>query len=89
MRCKGHTHDKNLLATFDVGELHGNLTVKAARAQDGFIENVHAVGAAQHHDAFGGVKAVHFYEQLVEGVFSAHGTSAPTNVCETPQAGEG
>jgi len=46
------------------------LTVESARSQQGFIEYIGTVGCRYDDDAFIAVKAVHFYKQLVQGLFA-------------------
>ena len=55
-------------AALEVGELHGDAPVKAARPQQGGVQGVGAVGGCQHHHALGAVKAVHLGEQLIQGL---------------------
>ena len=49
-----------------VGQRHQDLAVEAARAQQRGVEDVGAVGGRHHHDALGGLEAVHLGEHLVE-----------------------
>lgn len=39
-----------LLPSFDVGQWHENLSVKAARSQQGRVKNVNPVGGSQNHN---------------------------------------
>ncbi len=57
---------QNGLAALYVGLVHRDLPVKAARAQEGGVQDVGAVCGAQNYQALFVVKAVHFDEQLVE-----------------------
>ena len=61
-----HVHAQDLLAAADVGQGDVDLTVEAAGAQQGGIEDVGAVGGGHDDDAQVGFKAVHFHEHLVE-----------------------
>ena len=63
-------HPKNLFATLDVGVAHGDLTVKAARTQQGRVQHVFAVGRGDDDHAFVRLKAVHFNQQLVQCLFA-------------------
>ena len=53
-----------------LGQGHDDLAVEAARAQQGGIEDVGPVGGRHHHDALGGLEAVHLVEHLVEGLLA-------------------
>ena len=59
-------HAQHSLAAAKIGQIHRDAAVKAAGAQQGGVQNLRTVGSAQHHDALGGVKAVHLGQQLVE-----------------------
>ena len=52
----------------EVGQLHRDAPVKPAGPQQGGVQAVGTVGGGQHHHALGPVKAVHFGEQLVQGL---------------------
>ena len=53
-------------ALLEVGQRHNDLAVEAARAQQRGVEDVGAVGGRHHHDALGGLEAVHLRQHLVE-----------------------
>ena len=55
-------------ALLEVGQRDHDLAVEAARAQQGGVEDVGPVGGRHHHDALGGLEAVHLREHLVEGL---------------------
>ena len=57
---------QDLLATLEVGRVHGDLAVEAARAQQRGVEDVGAVGRGDEDDVRVGVEAVHLDEHLVE-----------------------
>ena len=61
---------QNRLAALYVGLVHSDLSVKAARAQERGVKDVGAVCRAQDNQAFFVVKAVHFDQQLVEGLLA-------------------
>ena len=72
---------EDFLAAFDVGQVHGDLAVEAAGAEQGGVEHVGAVGGGDDDHAFLGVEAVHLDEQLVERllafvVAAAHAVAA-------------
>ena len=54
----------------EVGQVNVDLAVKAAGAQQGFVEDVDAVGGRKDDDAGVRAEAVHLCEQLVEGVLT-------------------
>ena len=69
-RHLAHVHAQDLLAAGDVGVRHGDLTVEAARTQQGGIEHVGTVGRGDEDDALVGFEAVHLDQQLVEGLLA-------------------
>ena len=65
-RLVGRMDPQDLLAARDVGAVHRDATVKAARAQQGRVQDVRAVGGGDEDDGGVVLKAVHLYQQLVE-----------------------
>ena len=61
---------EDLLTALDIRQAHIDLTVKAARPQQGLIQNVGTVGGRHDDDAVVGLKAVHFHQQLVQGLLA-------------------
>ena len=59
-------HADDLLAAGDVGAVHRDLAVEAARAQQGGVEDVGTVGGRDEDHSLVGLEAVHLDEQLVE-----------------------
>ncbi len=59
-----------------VGSGHHDLAVEAARAQERGVEHVRAVRGRHHHDALGGLEAVHLREHLVERLLAFVVTAA-------------
>ena len=59
-------HLENLLAAPYVGEVHRELPVEAARAQQRGVEHIRPVGGGDDDDTFLSVEAVHLDEQRVE-----------------------
>lgn len=53
-----------------IRQAHGDLPIESARSQQGLIEHVWNVGGRQNNDASVSLEAVHFREQLVDGLFS-------------------
>ena len=49
---------------------HHHLTVETAGTQQGRVQNVGTVGGGQQDDAFVALEAVHFHQQLVQGLFA-------------------
>ena len=57
-------------ATLDIRGWHIDLPVKAARTQQGLVQDVHPVGGRQHdHVRRTGVEPVHLHQQLIQRVF--------------------
>ena len=48
-------HQKNFLTASNIGKADLDLAIKAAGTQDGLVENINAVGAAENHDFVAGV----------------------------------
>ena len=63
-------HLEDLLAALQVGSVDADLAVEAARAQQGGVEDVGAVGRRDQDDVGLDVEAVHLDEQLVEGLLA-------------------
>ena len=61
---------ENLLAAADIGQRHDDLAVETAGALQGGVEYVGAVGGGHDDYGFIAVKAVHFHQKLVEGLFA-------------------
>ena len=61
-------HPQDGLALAELGQRDHDLAVEATRAQQGGVEDVRPVGGRDHHDALGGLEAVHLREHLVEGL---------------------
>ena len=58
------------LSLFKVGEGNNDLAVEAARPERVQGPRCRSVCRGEHHDAFGGVEAVHLREHLVQGLFA-------------------
>ncbi len=63
-------HFKDALAAAHVGGGHHHLAVEAAGTQQGRVQHVGAVGGGDEDDALVGLEAVHFHQQLVQGLFA-------------------
>ena len=74
---------EDLLTALDIRQAHIDLTVKAARTQQGLIQNVSAVGGRHDDDAVVGFKAVHFHQQLVQGLLAFIVAAAQTGTALT------
>ena len=69
---------QDLTAAHHVGSVHRHLTVEAAGPQQGRVENVRPVGGGHNDDAFIFSKAVHFHQQLIQGLLAFIVTAAQT-----------
>ena len=69
-RLVGSMDLEDLLPALHVGTSHRDFAVEAARPQDRGVEDVDPVGRRHDDDPFIDTKAVHFHEQLVEGLFA-------------------
>ena len=63
-------HEEDLLTVVDVGKVYIDLTVEAARTQEGCVEDVGAVRSCQHDDTAIGAEAVHLGEELVQRILT-------------------
>ena len=61
---------QDFLAPADIRQAHIDLAVKAARTQQGVIEDIGAVGGRHDDDALVVAEAVHLHQQLVEGLLA-------------------
>src|SRR5215831_8208275 len=61
---------QNMQTAVDIGASHHHLTIETAGAQEGGIEDFRAVRRCQNDDALVGVKAIHFRQQLVQGLLA-------------------
>ena len=68
---------ENFFSFVQVRKVYVNLAVKTSGAQQGFIQNVYAVGGSQNDDTAVGAETIHFRKKLVQCVLSfviaAHG----------------
>src|SRR5579862_4576057 len=70
---------QNRLATPHVGPRYNHATVETAGPQQGRIEYVGAIGCGDEDDAFVGLKAIHFHQQLVQSLLTL--VVSPTQAC--------
>ena len=61
---------KDALATFEVGEINGDLAIEATGTEEGLVQYVNAVGGSDGYDTGVSVEAVHFYENLVNSLLA-------------------
>ncbi|MCY1222339.1 hypothetical protein D9M72_344290 [compost metagenome] len=61
---------QDLVAAYQVRGFNGDLAVEAAGAQQGRVQHVGAVGGGDQDDVGLDVEAVHFNQQLVEGLLA-------------------
>ena len=70
-----------------VGQADCHLAVKAAGAQQGFVQDVGTIGGGDDDDPFVAFEAVHFDQELVEGLFAF--VVAAADACASPLAANG
>ncbi len=61
---------QNAFAALDVGTIDHDAAVEAARPEQRRIEHVGTVGRRDEDDAFVGLEAIHFDEELVQGLLA-------------------
>ncbi len=69
-------HGEDLRAALEVGSIHPDLAVEAARAQQGGVQDVGAVGGRDEDHVRLDVEAIHLDQQLVEGLLTLVVTAA-------------
>ena len=62
--------EQGLVAPLQIRAVNDDAAVKAARAQQGLIENFRAVRRRKDHDALRGIEAVDLGKQLVQGLLA-------------------
>ena len=67
---RGQVYLEDSHAFGEFGQVHVDLSVKSSGAEEGVVEDFHAVGGGEHNHARVGAEAVHFGEQLVERVLA-------------------
>ena len=67
---RAKVHEEDLLTVVDVGKVYIDLTVEAARTQEGCVEDVGAVRSSQHDDTAIGAEAIHLGEELVQRILT-------------------
>ncbi|KAF5037560.1 hypothetical protein DSECCO2_563310 [anaerobic digester metagenome] len=72
-------HLEDALAALEVGVGDHNLTVEAARTQQGRVEDVGTVGGGDEDDALVGLEAVHLDEHGIEGLLALVMAAAETS----------
>ena len=65
-RHAASVHAQDLLAPQQVGPVHDDLTVEAARPHERRVQDVGAVRGGHDDDALAGVEPVHLDQQLVQ-----------------------
>ena len=58
------------MTPFNIGKIDDDASVETAWAEERLIENIGTVGGSDQDDPFAGVKAIHFDEKLVQGLFA-------------------
>ena len=56
--------------TFNIRTVYYDLTVKATRTQQCRVQDIRTVSSSNHNDAFVSTEAIHFNQQLVQGLFA-------------------
>ena len=69
-------HGQDVQAALEVRDLHRDLAVEAARAQQGRVQDVHAVGGRDQDDVLVLVEPVHLHQHLVQGLLTLVVTAA-------------
>ncbi len=59
---------QDLLPPLQVGAIHQDVAIEAARAKERRVEDLGPVGSGHEDDALLGVKAVHLHQELVQGL---------------------
>ncbi len=62
-------YGEDFLAALSVCCCDNHLPVKASGAEQGRVKDIGTVGGGNDDNAFVGLKAVHFHQQLVQGLF--------------------
>ena len=65
-----HMHHQYLFTTADIRQRHHNLTIKATRAQQRWIEHVGTVGRGDHDHAAGTLETIHLDQQRIQGLLA-------------------
>jgi hypothetical protein len=60
---------ENARVTFEIGQADRNFTIKAAGTQQGLVEDIDPIGRGNGNDAGIAVKAVHFDQNRINGLF--------------------
>ena len=63
-------HLQDLHTALEIRLFHHHAAVKAARTQQRGIQDLRPVGGAHDHDALSGIEAVHFGQELVQGLLA-------------------
>ncbi len=61
---------QNRLAAIKIGCIYDNLTIKAAGAKQGPVENLRTVSSGQDDNANVGLKAIHLHQQSIKGLLT-------------------
>src|SRR4029450_13715300 len=82
-RRAGGVDPEDVQAALEVGPVDGDLTVEAARAQQGRVEDVGPVGGRDQDHPRLDVEAVHLDQQLVQGMLALVGAAAEAGAALT------
>ena len=61
---------QDFFSSLDIRRTYHNLAVETSGTHQGRIQDIGTVGGGDHNDALVGAEAVHFHQQLVQGLFS-------------------
>ena len=61
---------QDLFAALHIRGIDNDLTIEAARAKQGRVKNVGTVGCGNENNGIVGLEAVHFNEQLIQGLLA-------------------
>ena len=75
-RLRARVHFEDIQAALPSRAIDRDMTVKPSGAKQGRIEHVRPVGSRQHDDHLVWLEAVHFAEDLIEGLLAFVGAAA-------------
>src|SRR6266567_696184 len=61
---------QNCLAAIKIGRVYDDLTIKAAGAKQGSVENLRTVSSGQNNNAGVGLKTIHLNQQSIKGLLT-------------------
>ncbi len=70
---------ENFVATLEARPIYGHLAIKTTRTQQGRIKDIRPVGSGDDNNTCVALKAIHFGQQLIEGLFTLIVTATNTS----------